>query len=1174
MEATMILNPCFRPLSACRISATPLLLALFAATAHADISQSPLFLTTSVKPNVMLMLDNSMSMADTLTISSSGTDYNPAATYPTGANCDVNTLPSTTSGTQTDSSLNTKTKCQNAGGSWNNNKCKVTVTTPVTYGTSIPSNFFGYKSGNNIGTKCFASNISYTTSLTLPSDVTNNTERANYLNWYYGNEIAKTGTSSTRLQVAKNAATSLVGILTSDTRLGFSTFNTDNGGTLWEVIDDLGATKKSNITTRIGNTSANAHTPLSETMADIGNYFATGSSNVVLKAGTSNASTQSTSSVLPSALNNSTSWTGRTSISGEPGFSSSPIQYSCQKNFAVLITDGLPSSDRDISTNTYLNDYDGDCSGSFTDNCTTFDMKKAYAYPGGNGGTPNKSVSNAGSNSSDYLDDVTQALYEMDLRPDLRNSNESKKAKNNLTTFVVGFADDAINPNIAGVNPLPKDAALQGGGKFYFAGNEAELTASLASAFSFIAEQNSASSSVATNSTQFQTDALIYQAVFDSRDWSGDLQAFRLTTEDLNGNGVLDSGEDANGNGKIDAGEVGAQLWSTSALMPAPADRLIYSYNPLATDGKGITFEWNSLNTNQQNILGAEAVVDYLRGVRTQEQSNSGSFRNRGGILGDIVNSDPLFVGRENFGYTALPGSEGSSYASFVSTTRRQMIYVGANDGMLHGFDAGTGADGGKEIFAYLPNAAITSNLLMLTDPSYNHHYFVDGSAQSGDVYFDGAWHTVLVGGLGAGGKGLFGLDITDPDSFDATKVLWEYSSANDADLGYTLPQASVVRMANGQWAAIVANGYDSLAGKAALFIINIQTGALIKKIEAETVTGTNGLSSPVAIDVDDDKIIDYIYAGDLNGNLWKFDVSSSDATQWGVAYSGSPVFVAKDSLTATQPITAKPAISKATASEQTKGVMVYFGTGQYFETGDNAVPAIPQIQSFYAIWDQCDKTSASDCSGVVSGRTSLQQQTIIAETNTGSPTLADGTNTDGDIRISSHCEVTYGSTVPTTTASPCTNNVNRRGWFMDFVSPGNIRQGERIVSMPLLRHGVVIFPTLIPNTSACAAGGTSWLMELDQFSGARLPSPPVDLNNDGKVDEKDMVIIDGVAYAASGFKSNVGIIDTPAIINCENGLDCKYAVGSSSNRFMKKEKAPGTSTLLLPKRQSWRQLL
>lgn len=1145
-EATMILKPSCKYLYVFPFKAFSMVFALSAATAHADVAQSPLFLTSFVKPNVMLMIDNSLSMKDEVPSTGTGTTYNPETTYLDGL-CTYN-------------SKSSKNRALSTG---------------TTYTTSVPSDFLGTDNGN----KCFDPGRSYNkfnsamTSLLTAAGATSDASKANYLNWYYTNQLAITSTSASRLSIAKTAATNLVNSL-NDVRLGLSTFNNDDGGKLLEVIDDLSETKKKNIVKSIENLSALGYTPLSETLADIGRYFATGNSgDLKLHPNATSPTTSTVATVLPSELIDGTNWSGRTAIADEPSFSTAPIQYSCQRNFNVILTDGLPTRDRNISTS--LADYDGDCSGELSNNCTptpNYDMKKAYAYPGGNGGTPDKSVG-VGDQSSDYFDDVAQALYEIDLRPDLKKTG---KEKNNLTTYVVGFADDTVNPTITGVNPLPKDAALQGGGKFYFAGNSTELAGSLASAFSFIAEQSSASSSVATNSTQFQADTLIYQAVFDSGEWSGDLKALLLVSEDNNGNGKLDSGEDANGNGKIDSGMIGSKSWSAASSMPSAANRQIFSYDPSAKDAKGITFTWASLNASQQGILGNQDVVDYLRGDQSKEKTNSGSFRNRASILGDIVNSDPLFVGRDDAGYSALPGSEGSSYVSFAKTARREMIYVGANDGMLHAFDAGTGAEGGTEIFAYLPNSVITSTLVTLTDPAYSHHYFVNGSAQSGDVFYDSAWHTVLVGALGAGGKGVFALDITDPDAFDTGSVLWEYSSVDDADLGYTLPDASLARMANGQWAAIVANGYNSSTGKAALFVIEIKTGALIKKIEAEIATGANGLSSPVAVDVDNDKIVDYIYAGDLKGNLWKFDVSSSDTANWGVAYSGSAVFVAQDSLGAAQAITAKPAVAKATANGQTGGVMVYFGTGKYFETGDNVVPATPQVQSFYGIWDKCDKGSASGCNGVVSGRSSLQQQSILQELSAGSTKLADGMNPNGDIRIASNCGVGYGSTAPTTTDSPCTNNINRRGWFMDFVSPTAGKQGERIVSMPILRHGVVIFPTLIPNTNACTGGGTSWLMELDQFSGARLTYTPVDLNNDGKVDEKDMVVIDGVSFPASGFKSDVGIIDTPAVINCEDGLDCKYASGSSANLWVVKEKAPssGGPALLSPRRLSWRQLL
>jgi type IV pilus assembly protein PilY1 len=209
-----------------------------------------------------------------------------------------------------------------------------------------------------------------------------------------------------------------------------------------------------------------------------------------------------------------------------------------------------------------------------------------------------------------------------------------------------------------------------------------------------------------------------------------------------------------------------------------------------------------------------------------------------------------------------------------------------------------------------------------------------------------------------------------------------------------------------------------------------------------------------------------------------------------------------------------------------------------------------------------------------------LQEQAIEFEGSTGTITLSDGSTTSGDIRVTSQCEVSYDGTVPGTTAAPCTANPNRRGWFLDLVPPSGVAQGERAVSTPVLRYDRVIFTTLIPITTTCSPGGTSWLMELDQHTGSRLGGTPFDLNGDGRVNDADLVSIDGTAVAASGLKSNVGIIKTPAIISCEKGLDCKYASGSSSGLMTVKESAPtddsgggGGGGVLSGKRISWRQL-
>lgn len=1185
-----------------------ILLLITASTQAGTVAQGPLFLTSTVKPNIMLMLDNSISMDDDVVVVPTGTVYNPTVTYPTGAGCSATALPAN------GDAYGTGTNCLNAGGVRAGPSGARICS--ITYGTSIPKSFYSRVTSSGTGTQCFSAGKTYATSLTFPAGVTTNAQKANWLNYYYQNEIAKLNTTTkTRLKIAKGAATSLINSLTSDVRLGLSTFNNDNGGKLWEPIDDLFATKKANLLKLIDDPAlsdsnerikADARTPLSETLADIGNYFSNvpstcsgaDCSKVTLHAGdTSTPSLEQSlnkTAVLPSSLIDSTGWSGRTAISGEPSFSKNPVQFRCQKSFVIHLTDGLPSSDRDISSNTYLKDYDGDCSGSKSSQCTgSHDMKKAYGYPGGNGGSPNLSVG-AGNESSDYWDDVSLALFEMDLRPDLRvPDKEADGAKNNLTSYVIGFADDAINPTIPGVNPLPKDAAIQGGGKFFYAGSEGELTASLNRTIQFITEDLSSSSSVAANSTQFQTNALLFQAVFNSTDWSGDIRAFDLLSEDTNGNGKLDVpedvnnnstldvgedkngngfldtlNEDTNGNGVFDSGRISSTIrWKAAEVIPDPDDRKILTYNPI-TD-LGVNFFWNELNSAQKLALDSlnaaksgkydSPILNYLRGDRTKEGPLATEFRERSSTLGDIINSDPLFIGSQDFGYSTLPEGSGTKpYSAHLThkQSNEEMLYVGANDGMLHAFQVGVnpsvGAEG-QEVFAYIPNAVISGDpatasqatgLASLTQKSYTHRFFVDGAPQYGDVFFDNAWHTVLVGSMGAGstpvtggvngtgGRAVFALDVTTPANFGANDVLWEFTNRHDVDLGYTLPSPSVARMANGSWVAIVGNGYNSDSGKAVLFIRDIKTGGHIRKIEVD-ISGGNGLSTPNPVDVDGDNIIDYIYAGDLKGNMWKFDVTSTDPNLWDVAFSGQPLFVALDNATPTpkrQPITAKPAVVKAAATEQTRGLMVFFGTGKYFEEGDHA--SDPQIQTFYGIWDRCDKTTPG-CNETISGRSQLAEQKIVDE--------IDLTAIDRTVRLSTACEVAYGPSAPSTTSPLCSSATNRRGWYMDLKSPVKGAEGERAVNSPIVRRNVVVFTTLIPINATCEPGGTGWFMEID-ITGARFISSPIDVNKDGKIDEDDLYQPGSgePGFGISGSQSEDGIIENPTITKLDNGMEIK----------------------------------
>ena len=272
--------------------------------------------------------------------------------------------------------------------------------------------------------------------------------------------------------------------------------------------------------------------------------------------------------------------------------------------------------------------------------------------------------------------------------------------------------------------------------------------------------------------------------------------------------------------------------------------------------------------------------------------------------MGDVIHSTPIAVTKQQSTppYQLLAGSEGSTFNTFLESkqTRRDMVYVGANDGMLHGFRTDTGV----EEFAFVPQATF-ANLADLMSTSYGHTFYVDGSLQAADAYINSAWKSVLVGGTGRGGNALFGLDVSTPTSFNANNVLWEYTHA---ELGLVLGKAQIVRLNNGVWAAVSGNGYNSASEQAQLFIINLATGALIKKFDTG-VGSENGLATPLLVDTNGDFSYDYAYAGDLQGNVWKFDLTDSDPANWSIALSGNPLYTAVAPSGNRQPITSKPAI-------------------------------------------------------------------------------------------------------------------------------------------------------------------------------------------------------------------------------------------------------------------------
>ena len=556
--------------------------------------------------------------------------------------------------------------------------------------------------------------------------------------------------------------------------------------------------------------------------------------------------------------------------------------------------------------------------------------------------------------------------------------------------------------------------------------------------------------------------------------------------------------------------------------------------------------------------------VQWLRGNAANESATCGgctpSFRSRPtSKLGDIIHSAPSYIAAPASAYA--DSLESVPYTTFAAANvnRTPMIYVGANDGMLHAFNANTG----REALAYVPTP-VYKNLSALTASSLSavagepvaHHYQVDGSPTISDAFYGGSWHTLLAGALGAGGQGVYVLDVTDPSTFTQANassiVRWEFTDANDADLGYGFAQPLLVKTNNGRWSIIIGNGYNnseddgqsSSSGHAVLFVLDAETGAVTAKLDTGVGSSStpDGLSGPIAIDTTGDGVADVVYAGDLNGNLWKFDLSSSSSGAWNVAFGGSPLFT-----TPGQAITVRPDVTKFTQG----GYLVAFGTGRYIDTSDGSTT---DTQAFYGIRD--------NGSSPAGGLTNLVQQSVVSSTAVG----ADG-NT---YRLSTH------AVGPATIDTPLVGDnaiatadytASKRGWYINLPT-----SGERVVSDANIRAGRVVFNTLIPNTDPCGFGGTGWVMELDIMNGNRNDSPTFDTNSDGQMSAADLnmhgTIDNASGRAISSIPAAAGFLRAPPQAG-QPPFENKYVNTSSGSVTVIGE----TAGLGSASRGSWRQL-
>lgn len=671
-------------------------------------------------------------------------------------------------------------------------------------------------------------------------------------------------------------------------------------------------------------------------------------------------------------------------------------------------------------------------------------------------------------------------------------------------------------------------ASMVGRGRYFSASDPSTLAAGLSTALAEATDQPLDVANVTTESGYVSAGGEVYQATFNPSGWTGRLYAFRQNTT-----GAVNNTPSTTGNLNPD------QLWEASLVMPAPADRVIYTSS--GNSGTARLFLWDNLTDPQKLALENNPdLLTYLRGDGTKELANPGGvFRDRpryklegvtGGVLGDIVNGSPTKGPDGGGGYEALPpGAARNSYAEFrngnVLNSMRNTLFASANDGMLHAFNTATG----RERFAYVPNAVYTvkrsmnsseseNKLAMLSKLTYTHRYTVDGQPNIGDAYLQNGWRTVLVSSNGAGARGIFAIDVTNTETtgagaLGASNFLWEFTddSPGGADMGFVLSYPHIARMRNGRWAAIFGNGYDSANGRAKLFIVDIADRSIIKTFTLGTGTN-NGLSQPNFV-LNSAREVIGIYAGDLKGNMWKFNVSDANPDNWRVAFNTTasdespatvPLFRALNANGRYQPISVMPEL---VSGPNGQGVMVIFGTGKLFEDSDilSTAPANDTDasnntgnrnllrQSMYGIWDNGTYTDATNADGTVTS-------TVV----NGDPVTmtADADATTGRAIILSG---TTGATVPESTtvrlgssAANAPDYARHRGWYIDL--PGT---GERVNLAAQQVQATLFMATNTPITGdPCANGGSSIVYALNALTGAAPAYPTFDTNNDGRITE------------------------------------------------------------------------
>ena len=914
-------------------------------------------------------------------------------------------------------------------------------------------------------------------------------ELQNFSNWFTYYRM--------RESLTKAAVSETLFNFTDKIRVGWGQINPSNAKktkltVVQQGIQPLDSAWLKSVLTNVQNISSYPSTPLRTAMDTVGKYFSKALSDADNPWLTSPGDTQSSDHETNSGA------------------------LSCRRSVNVLMTDGY-YNDRYSSAG----DQDG-VNGP------------DYASDNPDGYTPtgyvvSRPFNDAPSTYKDTLADVATKYYVNDLQSGIANkvapvdgdiafwqhltqytvglgvkgTLDSSTAAKKLETIKAIKAGSQSWPDPTKGSPQKIDdmwhAAVNTGGDFYSVRNVSELSTALNDAFGRAVGAEAAEAGVAVSANVLLTAGLKFVPKYKAGSWNGDLEAYSLGTDGV-------------------AATTATWKASTAGNVPAADKRHLYTWN---STGKVVeSFDWASMATSGNGLLvGSEILTNYIRGDSTNEGVGN-DFRSRGGkVLGDFIDSPPVYVkDLVDLGYGAVDKSYSSHLASKQGRTK-SVVFLGGNAGILHAFDGATGA----ELFGYLPQAGL-ANLKIIAEKDYGtptnyHRYFVDGPMVETDAFIatrrsaTEAWANLVVGSMGLGGTGFFALhlDTADPTLLDDKTVLWELSAANSTDIGYVMGEISVGKVKGGGWKAFVGNGVDSSSGKAALLVVDLSKGTIDQTLVVDSAGG-NGL---VGVTLVRDATTDVVaaYGGDLKGNLWRFDFAGGTGA---VGFSGKPLFNAQ-MAGVPQPITVAPQVVNNTSGA---GRIVIFGPGKLLAT---AAADDTSVQTVYGVLDATPDgvssvTRASPFAAVTDGRSSMAPRytTQTAKVTNGGKSYFDVT----------------GAPVDWTT---------QLGWYMDLPFAG-----QRVVyPVMVLLNDYVFIQSMVPSAAAATCEtkvGAGYNYALIARSGTQPTAPVFDTNGDNKIDDSDEVAA-GVSTRADGVDK---------VVADAKVADLYYDVNTSESNKMK----------------------